>query len=104
MAGQNEEENGDEELSTSGVSTVNSSKTKPKKYEFKIETCELGELKVENVRLMQDLIESHKLYQALLKSSIEEQRLNLDLLRNLSTAVSTATTVAHQYQRSISLG
>lgn len=107
LAGQDRVDNiedDNEELSTSGVSTVNSVKNKPKIYEFKFETSELNELKMENVRLMQDLIESHKLYQALLKSSIEEQRLNLDLLRNLSTAVSSATNVANQYQRSISLG
>lgn len=104
MAGQDrldniEDEN--EDMSTSGVSTVNSTKLKPKKNESKRTNDEAAELKVENVRLMQDLLESHKLYQALLKSTIEEQRLNLDILRNFSTAMTSATNV---YQRSISQG
>lgn len=88
-------------MSTSGVSTVNSAKLGPKKIEPKRAIDESVELKMENVRLMQDLLESHKLYQALLKSTIEEQRLNLDVLRNFSTAVTSATNI---YQRSISQG
>lgn len=95
-------EDDNEEMSTSGVSTVNSTKLKPKlKIESKRTSDEAVELRVENVRLMQDLLESHKLYQALLKSTIDEQRLNLDVLRNFSTTVTSATNV---YQRSISQG
>lgn len=80
---------------------MNSAKLGPKKIDPKRANDESVELKMENVRLMQDLLESHKLYQALLKSTIEEQRLNLDVLRNFSTAVTSATNV---YQRSISQG
>lgn len=94
-------EDDNEEMSTSGVSTVNSTKLKPKKVELKRTVDETVELRMENVRLMQDLLESHKLYQALLKSTIDEQRLNLDVLRNFSTAVTSAT---NEYQRSISQG
>lgn len=105
MAGQDRLDNiedDNEEMSTSGVSTVNSTKLKPKlKIESKRTSDEAVELRVENVRLMQDLLESHKLYQALLKSTIDEQRLNLDVLRNFSTTVTSATNV---YQRSISQG
>lgn len=94
-------EDDNEEMSTSGVSTVNSTKLKPKKVELKRTIDDTTELKMENIRLMQDLLESHRLYQALLKSTIDEQRLNLDVLRNFSTAVTSATNV---YQRSISQG
>lgn len=74
---------------------------KPKNYEKKYVTEEIAELKLENVRLIQDLLESHKMYQMLLKSTIEEQHLNLDMLRSFTTQIST---VQHIYQRSISQG
>lgn len=105
MAGQDrldaaEEE--EEEMSTSGVSTVNSTKMKPiNNNDAKYLNDEFSKLKVQNVHLMQNLLESHKLYQALLKSTIEEQRLNLDLLRNFSTQLTNATVL---YERSISQG
>lgn len=91
-----------EEMSTSGVSTVNSTNAKPrKKSESKYISDELVGLKVDNVRLLQDLLESHKMYQMLLKSTIEEQHLNLDVLRNFTSQISTAS---HIYERSISQG
>lgn len=94
-------EDDNEEMSTSGVSTVNSTKMKPQKVESHYPNDELSKLKMENVRLMQDLLESHKMYQALLKSTIDEQRLNLDLLRNFTTQLTTATSL---YERSMSQG
>lgn len=94
-------EDDNEEMSTSGVSTVNSTKIKSMKTDKKYPSSEFSELKLENVRLMQDLLESHKLYQALLKSTIEEQRLNLELMRNLTVQCNNATTT---YERSISQG
>lgn len=98
----NIEDEENEEMSTSGVSTVNSTKLKPKKGETKRTSHDDNtELRMENCRLMQDLLESHKLYQALLKTTIDEQRLNLDVLRNFTTAMTTTSNV---YQRSISQG
>lgn len=97
-----EEEN--EEMSTSGVSTVNSTKLKPKNHDQKSKSRELEVVSMENIHLLQDLLESHKMHQALLKSMIEEQKLNLDLLKNFSEAVSSATQATHIYQRSISQG
>lgn len=106
LAGQDRLDNVEEEteeMSTSGVSTVNSAKVKmkPKNYEKIYATDEIAELKLENVRLVQDLLESHKMYQMLLKSTIEEQHLNLDMLRSFTTQIST---VQHIYQRSVSQG
>lgn len=102
LAGQDRLDNAEEEeMSTSGVSTVNSTKLKPINSDTKYLNEEFSKLKVQNVHLMQNLLESHKLYQALLKSTIEEQRLNLDLLRNFSTQLTNATVL---YERSISQG
>ncbi|ODM99863.1 Mitogen-activated protein kinase kinase kinase 15 [Orchesella cincta] len=71
--------------STSGVSTVNSLKSHKaldypsskmhSEYQEQLESCRL-----ENERLMQELLESRKAYQLLLRSSIDEQKLNLHLL------------------------
>lgn len=91
----------EEEMSTSGVSTVNSTKLKPISSDNKYLNEEFSKLKVQNMHLMQNLLESHKLYQALLKSTIEEQRLNLDLLRNFTSQLTNATVL---YERSISQG
>lgn len=102
MAGQDRLDNADEEeMSTSGVSTVNSTKLKPTGGDTKYLNEEFSKLKVQNVHLMQNLLESHKLYQALLKSTIEEQRLNLDLLRNFTAQLTNATVL---YERSVSQG
>lgn len=106
LAGQDRLDNVEEEteeMSTSGVSTVNSAKVKmkPKNYDKIYVTDDIAELKLENVRLIQDLLESHKMYQMLLKSTIEEQHLNLDMLRSFTTQMST---VQHIYQRSVSQG
>lgn len=102
LAGQDRLDNAEEEeMSTSGVSTVNSTKMKPANADTKYLNEEFSKLKVQNVHLMQNLLESHKLYQALLKSTIEEQRLNLDLLRNFTAQITNATVL---YERSISQG
>lgn len=102
LAGQDRLDNAEEEeMSTSGVSTVNSTKIKPIIGDAKYLNEEFSKLKVQNVHLMQNLLESHKLYQALLKSAIEEQRLNLDLLRNFTAQITNATVL---YERSVSQG
>lgn len=105
LAGQDRLENAEEEetedMSTSGVSTVNSTKQKSKKIDSKYVSEEITGLKVENVRLLQDLLESQKTYQTLLKSTIEEQNLNLELLRNFTKQLSTVSSV---FDRSMSQG
>lgn len=106
LAGQDRLDNVEEEaeeMSTSGVSTVNSAKAKmqPKKNDNKSVSEQIASLKLENVRLLQDLLESHKMYQMLLKTTIEEQTMNLDILRSFTSQIST---VQHIYQRSVSQG
>lgn len=90
-----------EDLSTSGVSTVNSVKMKSIAKDDKYICDEFSRLKIENVRLMQDLLESHQQYQALLKATIDEQRLNLDLLKSFTSQLTNVSTI---YKRSISQG
>lgn len=75
--------------STSGVSTVNSLKSHKAleypsskihaEYQEQLET-----FRIDNERLLQELLESRKAYQLLLKSSIDEQKLNLHLLNQAS--------------------
>lgn len=71
-------DNSDEE---SDDVTVNSTKFNEVDCERKFSTKQMSELKEENQRLVQDLLESHKLYQALLKSTISDHRLCIDLLK-----------------------
>ncbi|XP_032665650.1 mitogen-activated protein kinase kinase kinase 15 isoform X4 [Odontomachus brunneus] len=77
-----------EEGSTSCVSTVNSVKS-PKtgdsidnKY-WKEYRDQMGVLKMENMRLLQELIESQKSYQSLLQQVLEEQRAQVGTLTHL---------------------
>lgn len=56
-------------------------------------TAQLSDLKDENFHLIQDLLETHKLFQALLKSTLEEQRQNTDFVRNLSSQSSSSSTL-----------
>lgn len=92
-------EEDEEEMSTSGVSTVNSNKMKPLNNDIKHLSDEFSKLKIQN--LIQNLLEAHKLHQALLRTTIEEQRLNLDLLKNFTTQLTNATIL---YERNISQG
>lgn len=71
-------DNSDEE---SDDVTVNSTKFIEVDCDRKSSTKQISELKEENHRLVQDLLESHKLYQALLKSTISDHRLCIDLLK-----------------------
>jgi len=75
--------------STSGVSTVNSLKShKVLDYPSSKLHAEYQEqlegFRLENDRLLQELLDSRKAYQLLLKSSIDEQKLNLHLLNQAS--------------------
>lgn len=84
-----------DEMSTSGVSTVNSAKlVKPfKHYEH------LNLLKNENYNLTKDINESQKAYYTSLKAAVDEQQLNLSMLKNFSSQFSS---IVGLYNRSIS--
>lgn len=79
---------GTEEGSTSGVSTVNSVKSQKtadsidNKY-WKEYKDQMGALKMENMKLLQELIESQKSYQILLQQALEEQRVQVNTLTHL---------------------
>lgn len=94
------EEDETEEISTS-VSTVNSTKIQPKSSDMKYLTQEMTSLRMENSRILQEIIESQKSYQNLLKSTIEEQNLNLEMLKNFNSQLSAVTNI---YERSFSQG
>lgn len=96
-----EEEEDEEDLSASGVSIVNLNKLKTKLDEKKYFSDEISVLRVESARLMRDLIESHKNYQNMLKSTIEEQSLNSEIIKKFSKQLSS---VANVYQRNLSQG
>lgn len=87
---------GPEEGSTSGVSTVNSVKS-PKnddsidnKY-WKEYRDQMGALKMENMKLLQELIESQKSYQTLLQQALEEQRAQVNTLTHLCETINRRT-------------
>lgn len=103
LAGQDRLENAEEEetMSTSGISTVNSTKQNTKKIEHKYINEKITGLKVENVQLLQDLLDSQRIYQNLLKSTIDEQNLNLEMLRNFTQQLSGLSLL---YDRSMSQG
>ncbi|XP_012153342.1 apoptotic signal-regulating kinase 1 isoform X3 [Megachile rotundata] len=79
---------GPEEGSTSGVSTVNSVKSQKtgdsvdNKY-WKEYRDQMGSLKMENMKLLQELIDSQKLYQGLLQQILDEQRAQVNTLTRL---------------------
>lgn len=103
LADQDRSENAEEEesMSTSGISTVNSTKQKTNKTEHKYINEKITALKEENVRLLQDLLDSQRVYQNLLKSTIDEQNLNLEMLRNFTQQLLGMTSL---YDRSMSQG
>ncbi|XP_029659595.1 mitogen-activated protein kinase kinase kinase 15 isoform X2 [Formica exsecta] len=84
---------GPEEESTSGVSTVNSVKSQKtadsidNKY-WKEYKDQMGALKMENMKLLQELIESQKAYQTLLQQALEEQRAQVNTLTHLCENIS----------------
>lgn len=84
---------GPEEESTSGVSTVNSVKSQKtadsidNKY-WKEYKDQMGALRMENMKLLQELIESQKAYQTLLQQVLEEQRTQVNTLTHLCENIS----------------
>ena len=83
--------------STSGASTVNSVKSQKtgdsidNKY-WKEYRDQMGALKMENMRLLQELIENQKSYQVLLQQALEEQRAQVNTLTRLCENINRRTT------------
>nr|XP_033339971.1 mitogen-activated protein kinase kinase kinase 15 isoform X1 [Megalopta genalis]XP_033339980.1 mitogen-activated protein kinase kinase kinase 15 isoform X1 [Megalopta genalis]XP_033339988.1 mitogen-activated protein kinase kinase kinase 15 isoform X1 [Megalopta genalis]XP_033339997.1 mitogen-activated protein kinase kinase kinase 15 isoform X1 [Megalopta genalis]XP_033340005.1 mitogen-activated protein kinase kinase kinase 15 isoform X1 [Megalopta genalis] len=88
---------GPEEGSTSGVSTVNSVKSQKtgdsidNRY-WKEYRDQMGDLKMENMKLIQELIDSQKAYQVLLQQAFEEQKVQINTLTRLCENINRRTT------------
>ncbi|XP_033608100.1 mitogen-activated protein kinase kinase kinase 15 isoform X1 [Cryptotermes secundus] len=87
-----------EEDSKSGVSTVNSNKSQktvdsfPSSAKFQLEYREqMGILKAENMRLLQELLDSQRTYQALLKQGLEEHKLQIQVLSQMMQQLNLVT-------------
>ncbi|XP_008558932.1 mitogen-activated protein kinase kinase kinase 15 isoform X3 [Microplitis demolitor] len=85
---------GHEEGSTSAMSTVNSLKSHKtvdsvdnNKY-WREYHEQMSHLKSENVKLIQELLESQKIYHSLLQNALEEQRAQIGLLTHLCEDIS----------------
>lgn len=95
------------EGSTSGVSTVNSVKSQKtadsidNKY-WKEYRDQMGALKMENMKLLQELIESQKTYQTLLQQALEEQRAQINTLTHLCENINRRTRQESGYNSSVS--
>lgn len=94
---------GPEEGSTSGVSTVNSVKSQKtadsidNKY-WKEYRDQMGVLKMENMKLLQELIESQKTYQTLLQQALEEQRAQVNTLTHLCENINRRAGQESEYE------
>ncbi|XP_065090432.1 mitogen-activated protein kinase kinase kinase 15 isoform X2 [Ochlerotatus camptorhynchus] len=97
-----DDDDDDGELSTSGVGTVNSvTVAKPTKLSrTKVVNDQITALRAENLRLMEDLYESHKMYHGVFKTALEGQSTNADMVRALASQL---VSVASRQDRS-SLG
>lgn len=95
----------DDELSNSGVSTVNSAKLKhltgKDSDERKFLLDQLKSMKAENSKLLHELIESQKSFHNLVKSIPQDQAAFAEILRSLTTQMSSFT---KNIERSISHG
>lgn len=87
LSGQVDAVDGDEDeddVSSSGVSTVNSAKAVlVNRGAEKVTTCgeELNSLRQENLRLTRELIESQRQLQSFLKTAVDEQNVNVEFIR-----------------------
>ncbi|XP_066582045.1 mitogen-activated protein kinase kinase kinase 15 isoform X3 [Prorops nasuta] len=87
---------GPEEGSTSGVSTVNSVKSQKivdsldSKY-WKEYRDQMTELKTENMKLLQELIENQRSYQILLQQALDEQKAQVSQLTRLCEDINKKT-------------
>lgn len=110
LAGQERDDGADDEdevdeLSNSGVSTVNSAKVKhhsgKENEEGKFLMDQVKLLRIENMKLLNELLESQKNFQSLVKSIPQDQGMFSDALRNLTQQLSSFT---RNFERSISFG
>lgn len=79
-----EDEDELDDVSSSGVSTVNSAKAKISKISEKVAygADELNALRSENIRLTRELIDSHRQLQSFLRLAVEEQSVNTDFINS----------------------
>lgn len=110
LAGQERDDGPDDEdeadeLSNSGVSTVNSAKVKHhsgKEHEdgkFLMDQVKL--LKIENAKLLNELLESQKSVQNIIKAIPQDQAVFSEALRNLTHQLAAFT---RSFERSVSVG
>lgn len=110
LAGQERDDGPDDEdeadeLSNSGVSTVNSTKVKHhsgKEHEdgkFLMDQVKL--LKIENAKLLNELLESQKNVQSIIKAIPQDQEVFSEALRNLTLQLAAFT---RTFERSVSIG
>lgn len=92
-----------DELSNSGVSTVNSTKIKhhPGKEEGRFLMDQVKLLKIENSKLLNELLESQKNFQNIVKSIPQDHGMFSEALRNLTVQLSSFT---RSFERTVSLG
>lgn len=87
---------GAEEGSTSGVSTVNSVKSHKtvdsmdNKY-WREYQDQMGALKTDNMKLLQELLENQKVYQKMLQQAIEDQKTQMVNLTQLCDSINRKT-------------
>lgn len=98
-----EDEQEADELSNSGVSTVNSTKIKhhPMKEDGRFLMDQVKLLKIENSKLLNELLESQKNFQSIVKAIPQDQSMFSEALRNLTVQLSTFT---RSFERTVSLG
>ena len=109
LAGQEREDGADDddegdELSNSGVSTVNSTKAKHhcvKDLDEKFFMDQVKQLRIENTKLLNELIESQKNFQTIIKAIPQDQEMFYEALRVLTQQLSTFT---RNFERSVSFG
>ncbi|EDS31404.1 mitogen activated protein kinase kinase kinase 5, mapkkk5, mekk5 [Culex quinquefasciatus] len=82
-----DDDDDDGEVSTSGVGTVNSvTLAKPAKLSrSKVVHDQITALRAENLRLMEDLYESHNSYHAVFRTALEGQTTNAEMVKALAT-------------------
>ncbi|XP_058444320.1 mitogen-activated protein kinase kinase kinase 15 isoform X2 [Malaya genurostris] len=98
-----DDEDDDGELSTSGVGTVNSvTLAKPAKLSrTKAVHDQITALRAENIRLMEDLYESHKTYHGVFRTALDGQTTGVDMVRTLAAQL---VSMAGRYESRVSQG
>ncbi|XP_026885345.2 mitogen-activated protein kinase kinase kinase 5 isoform X1 [Electrophorus electricus] len=81
----------DDTVATSGVSTLSSTISHESHAVQRSVTMELGRMKLETTRLLEELLEKEREYQCILHQVLEEREKEIKLLRNRSEPVDVAT-------------